>query len=450
MSIHSAREIEKTTAIAAALLRLAGPVVVTRTGVIAISVVDLAMVSYVSTLEVGELALAQQGLMFLIYTGLGLVMGTLVLGAQAYGAGKYEDMGPIWRRSLPYAGLLGLLGFLLCLPSALFFSFIGADPQLIDGGSRVLIAYGVGVPAQLIGFSCGFFLESMNRPAWVSISMVIGNALNIALNALLIFGLWGVPQMGAEGAAIATTIVRFAIAAILVWRIWTLRDQDRFQIRIPVKTRWKDWAEQRKIGYGAGASLGAEVAGFSILGMMAAGLGAAEMAGYGLLFQVQSVFFMLASGLGTATTVRVGMAYRPDDKSGAFKVAQVGAGLICLIMLAVAVLFWTIPESIIRIFNGTPALLALVVPLMSISGLAVIVDGAQFVLSNALRGFGETWWPTIIQSLAFLVIMVPSAYWGMAVLNLGVAGLLWGIVIGCTISVLLQYVRLVLIARSVP
>jgi MATE family multidrug resistance protein len=144
------------------------------------------------------------------------------------------------------------------------------------------------------------------------------------------------------------------------------------------------------------------------------------------------------------------MAYRPDDKRGAFKVAQVGTGLIFLIMLAAALLFWTIPESIIRIFNGTPALLALVVPLMSISGLAVIVDGAQFVLSNALRGFGETWWPTIIQSLAFLVIMVPTAYWGMAVLNLGVAGLLWGIVIGCTVSVLLQYARLFLIARPIP
>lgn len=450
MSIHSARELEKTPAIAGALLRLAGPVIVTRAGVVAFGVVDLAMVSYVSTLEVGELALAQQGFMILIYSGLGLLMGTLVLGAQAFGAGRYEEMGRIWRRSLPYAALMGLLGFLLCLPSQLFFAAIGTDPEITAGGSRVLIAYGAGIPAQLIGFACGFFLEAMNRPTWVSISMVIGNILNIALNALLIFGLWGFPQMGAEGAALATTIARIAIAAILIWRIWTLKDRDLFNVRTPVKTKWKDWAEQRKIGYAAGASLGVEVAGFSALGLMAASLGAAEMAGYGLIFQVQSVFFMLASGLGTATTVRVGMAYQPDDRRAAFKVAQVGMGLIFLIMFGVALLFWLAPQAVVSIFNGTPALLALVVPLMSISAIAVIFDGAQFVLSAALRGFGETWWPTIIQSSAFLVIMVPAAYWGMAVLGLGVAALLWGIVIGCAVSVLLQYLRLILLARPVP
>lgn len=450
MSIRSVTDNEKILAIAGALLKLAAPVVVTRTGVVAISVVDLAMVSYVSTLEVGELALAQQALMFFIYTGLGLVMGTLVLASQAYGAGKYREVGAIWRHSLSYATTLGVLGFLMCLPSVAFFTAIGADPDLIEGGSRVLIAYGLGVPAQMIGFSCGFFLEAINRPIWVSISMIVANVLNIILNALLIFGFWGLPELGAEGAAIATTIVRFVVAILLIWRIWTLRDHKQFGIREKLTTKWSDWAEQRKIGYAAGASLGAEVAGFAILGLMAAQLGAASMAGYGLLFQIQSVFFMLASGLGTATTVRVGMAYRPDDKALALRVAQTGIGLIVLIMTAVAVLYWTVPEGILRIFNGTPALMALVLPLMWISGFAVIVDGAQFVLSNALRGFGETWWPTIIQSSAFLVIMLPSAYWGVAVLNLGVAALLWGVVIGCAASVILQYVRLIVIASATP
>ena len=138
--------------------------------------------------------------------------------------------------------------------------------------------------------------------------MIFANVLNLTLNFLLIFGLGHWSGLGAEGAALASSIVRYCIAGILIWVIWTLKDHQAFGVRDKVHSRWSDWREQRRIGYGAGASLGAEVAGFAILGLLAAQLGAVSMAGFGLLFQVQSVFFMLASGLGTATAVRVGIS----------------------------------------------------------------------------------------------------------------------------------------------
>ncbi|MFZ5608092.1 MAG: MATE family efflux transporter [Pseudomonadota bacterium] len=433
---------------AEALMRLAAPVILSRTGVVAISVVDLAMVSYFSTQAVAELAAAQQILMFLIVLGLGLLMGTLVLTAQAFGAGDHHRAGRVWRRSLPYAAVIGAMAALASISGPFLFTAAGVEPTLIPGAARAMIAYGLGMPGHFIAIACAFFLEGINRPLWVSASIVLANILNLVLNAVFIFGALGLPGLGATGAALATSLVRWALAGLLVWRIWTLDDHARFGIRVKDRQDAAGWRKQRQLGYAAGASLGAEVAGFSALGVIAGRLGIVEMATYGLVFQVQSVAFMLASGLGTATTVRVGMALAAGGGHDARRAAWTGLGL-CLACLAVVALgYVTVPEAILTVFGGDTVIIATALPVMGIAGAALLVDGSQFLLSNALRGYGETWAPTLIQGLAFLGVMIPLALWLTEGVGLGLVGLFLAVAGGCGLSVALQGARMVYLGNA--
>src|SRR5437899_3186713 len=83
----------------------------------------------------------------------------------------------------------------------------------------------------------------------------IANPLNALVNWLLVFGAAGFPELGAMGAAWASTASRVFLAASLVAYVWWMRDRDTFGIRRWQGWRWRDWTKQRQLGYGGGLSI---------------------------------------------------------------------------------------------------------------------------------------------------------------------------------------------------
>jgi MATE family multidrug resistance protein len=89
------------------LVRLAGPIVVSRSGFLLLVLADTVMTGRYKTAELAYLSIGMGVIMPLLITAIGMIMGTLVLTANAFGGEHYEECGPIWRRSILYALLLG-------------------------------------------------------------------------------------------------------------------------------------------------------------------------------------------------------------------------------------------------------------------------------------------------------------------------------------------------------
>ena len=115
-----------------------------------------------------------------------------------------------------------------------------------------------------------------------------------------------------------------------------------------------------------------------------------------------------------------------------------GLGLSTLVLGAIGAMLFLFAGPILSVYSDDAVLIAYSLPLAVFTAFILVVDGDQTVLANALRGLGETWIPTLIQSVAYFIFMIPlgyllAIYWGR-----DVRGLLEAILIASVVSVALQ------------
>src|SRR5690606_19318608 len=156
----------------------------------------------------------------------------------AFGQQDYPRCGQVWRRSLPYAAAIGAGMAALTFTAPWLMRRLAADPLIAEESARLVMILGLGLPAHLVFFCSTAFLEGVRRPYVPMLILVAANALNVLLNYALIFGRLGAPELGAEGSAWTTTIVRWAIAGLVVGYVWFMPSMQRFGVRAPHGESW--------------------------------------------------------------------------------------------------------------------------------------------------------------------------------------------------------------------
>lgn len=429
------------------LIRLAAPVVVTRAGILTMALVDVIMVGRYSTQEIAYLAIGVAPVVMLIVSTVGLMMGTLVMTAKAFGAGQLPQCGAIFRRSVPYGLGVGLIGFLLCTFGEEFLLLTGQSADIARGGGTVMLILGIGLPANLAFVAGNFFLEAIKRPLPGMMAMVGANLLNILLNWVLVYGHWGVPALGAAGSAWATSLCRIALAAVILLYLWHMRDHTRFGIRTRRHGHWRDWADQRRLGYASGLSGAVEAGGFSILTLFAGWLGTYQLGAFSIASNLIALIFMVALGFGTATAVRVGFAHgRQDYRELAFA-GWTGLAVNTLVMCALGAVLYGFPQALANVYSTDAKLIAMTVPLIAFTAFVLAVDGGQVVMLSALRGRGDAWVPLGVCVFSYICLMVPLSWWLAVKLDHQALGLFQGILIASVVSVLMLTIRFQWLSR---
>lgn len=432
----------------AELMRLGLPVVVARMGVMVMTLVDTVMVGRFASEELAFLSIALVPINPIIITALGLLLGTLVLTSETYGAGREAECGAVWRRSLGYAAAIGAAGLLVATQGETILASLGQSERLSTEGGRVMLVLGLGLPANLLYITTAFFLEGIKRPLPGMVMMLAANVLNIALNWVLVYGHLGMPAMGALGSAWATTILRIALAIAACTLVWTMADHARFGIRGPVPADRPAWRRQRRIGYAAAASIGTESTAFAILGIFAGWLGGLALAAFSIGLNVVAIVFMVALGFAAATAVRVAGAKGKGDRPGMVRAGWQGLAVNSAVMAAIGAGLLAIAPALAGLYTLDSALRALATPLIAFVAFILVADGGQAVMANALRGRGETWFPTGLHVLSYVGVMTPLAWVLTFPLDRGVAGLFEAILIASIVSVSLLSLRFAWLARA--
>ena len=418
-------------------MRLAFPVMLARLGVLTIITMDTAMSGHASGDDLAWYSVAIAPQIPLMLVGIGLLMGTIVMTAQAVGAGTPERCGAIWRAALAHAAVAGVVMAAACMFGEAFLRAAGQPEDIAVGGGRVLVAIGFGIPGVLLYVATSFFLEGIGRPVPGMVIIIGANILNVGLNWLLIFGHGGFPAMGAEGAAIASSIVRwcmFAAAAVYVLRYVNRR---RFGIAAAADPAERLGPRIRRIGLPMGIAHGLEASAFAVMTLIAGLLGTAVVGGYSIPMNLLALAFMGAIGLSTAASVRVGNAVGRGDPAGVRWSGWVAVGVAAVYLAAIAVVFALVPGRLAPLYTADAAVLAIAVPTILVGAIAAIPDGVQGVLMGALRGASDVWPATFLYVFSFWVVMVPLGYWLAIPRGLGAPGLMIAVVAGATVAALL-------------
>lgn len=430
-------------------LRLALPVMLSRAGVLLLAVVDTAMTGRAGADQLAYYGIAMAPQIFVLLIGIGLLLGTVVLTAQAEGADRSEDCGSIWRVALIQAAIYGLIQMGLMYGGEAFLLATGQAVDLAEGGGRVMVMLGWSLPAMLLFLATTLFLEGIGRPHAGVVIMLLANLLNAFLNWLFIYGHWGFPAMGAEGAALATSLVRwFMFFTILVYVLLRV-DRVRYGLSGPLRDALRLSRILQRIGYPMAITQGLESGAFSTMTLFAGLIGSVQVAAYQITMTMIALVFMCAQGFTTAASIRVGNAVGRGDQTGIRTAGWTAAGLMILVLSCFAVLFHSFPETIVAVYTNDPAVTEVAVAALLVTALVLIPDGLQAVLNGALRGAADVWPTTGLFLIAFWGVMIPAGYLLGVHWEGGAPGLVRAILLGTTTASLLLIVRFHIVSGRV-
>jgi MATE family multidrug resistance protein len=431
------------------LLRLAGPIVVSRLSIMLMGLCDAIVVGRYSSTELAYQALGWAPTSVVLVAAIGLLSGVQVLTARHVGAGEMHRAGAVLRRGLSYGLWIGLASAALVFVAVEPFLLLARQGEALAGGAgAVARVLGLSLPFYLVYVAGSFFMEGLSRPRPAMVIILWANVLNLALNLVIVPGLGPVPAMGAVGSAWTTLIGRAAMAAAMLWVIWTLHDRDALGVRDKPRPDRTEAREQRRIGYAAGLSQTMEAGAFASMNLIAGLLGALAVAAYAIVLNVASLVFMVPLALASATGVLVAQAAGRADPAGMGRAAWTGVTVAGVYALGAMVVALAAPRWIASAYATDPALIVTAAGLVALAAWFFFADCLQVVAAQALRSGGVVWLPTASHFIAYVIVMPPVAYWLAIGLGRGVGGVVEAIILASVVSAAILVAVLVWAART--
>ena len=418
-----------------ALLRLAGPVAAARLGVMAMGLSDAVVVGRYSAEQLGYQALGWTLPAVAMVGAMGFLSGVQVMTARYLGQGRPDLTGGVFRRGLAYALALGVgMGILLIALGPATLHAFRLAPGLADGATGPLRVFAASLPAILIAYCSGLFLEATGKAGVSMALMWTANLVNLGLDLLLVPGTFGLPALGAVGSAWATFGARAFLAAALLAYILRMKGARRLGLFDPISDGRAAAAEQRRLGYGAGLSQLVESAAFSGMNLVVGVVGALTVAGWAVVLNFTAIVFMTPLGVSVATAVRVARAYGARDEAGVRRVANLGFGVAAAYGLVAAGLVIPLRGVIAAAYTGDPALIAAASAALGLAALFFCPDAIQVVAAQALRARGDVLAPTLTHVLSYALVMLPLG-WLLAVrLHQGLSGAVLAVILASLMS----------------
>lgn len=431
-----------------ALMRVAGPIVVSQLGGIAMSTTDVIMVG-----PLGAQALAGAGLGNAIFISVmmlctGTLIGMSPLVSQAFGGGDRAECRRVLVQGLWLATILAVPLTLVCFFGLPIARALGQPDEVARLAGGYLFAIAWGVLPLLLFMAFRQYLDGMSftRPAMVMTFLGVG--INIVGNFLLIYGfrvrlpLLGTVEVapgGLVGAGWSTTICRWAMLIAMVVYVLRRRDLATFVgVRLaPVLSRLR-----RMVAIGApiGAQLGAEVGVFAFAMVMMGWLSPIAQAAHQVTINIASTTFMVAQGTSLAGSIRVGQHVGAGSRRGVHRAVLTTYAVVVAFMAVCAVAFLAAPRWLLGLYTADPRIVEVGMGLMVMAAAFQVFDGAQVAGLCSLRGAADTRMPMWITILGYWVIGAPVAYLLGFHAGWGAPGIWAGLVVSLVIvSVLLAW-----------
>ncbi len=428
-----------------ALLRIGLPLIGGHVAQFGIGLTDTIMLGWYSVEALAAVVIGSSFFFVIFILGSGFAIAVMPLVAEADAEDDQQALRRVTRMGLWLSLIFGVLVQPLFFLSGPLLLAVKQTPEVADLAQQYLRIAGLGlVPALLVMVLKSYLaaLEHTRVVFWVTVAAVPVNAV---VNYALIFGNWGMPELGVKGAAIASIMVQFvSLAGVIIYAVKALPEHDLFA-RI-WRPDWEVFAKVFRLGLPIGVTNLAEVGLFAASSIMMGWLGTIALAAHGIALQLASLAFMLHLGLSNAATVRAGNAMGRKDADHMARGARVAIVTSLLIALVAVAVFLIFPEQLLGLFIDPQeaqrdVIIAAGVSLLLVAALFQVVDGAQVMALGLLRGVQDTRGPMVIAAISYWGIGVPSAYVLGFTMGLGGEGVWLGLVFGLTAAAILLMYR---------
>jgi MATE family multidrug resistance protein len=418
-------------------LRLAVPVMLSQLGHVMMGVADNIMVGKLGATALAAAGLANVAFNVLLLFGIGVSYAITPLVAQADGEKDAQGVSHILRHGLAINLITGfLLAWVVFFGKNILY-YIGQPGDVVTLSIPYLNIVTVSIIPVLLFQTFRQLSEGLSNTRLAMTIVLSANVLNIFLNYVLIYGHWGFPALGLNGAGYATLISRVAMGLGIAWYVYQAPFFRKYRAGFQLKNySSKLFSKMLHIGIPAGLQFIFEVAAFDFSLVMMGWISTQALAAHQIAINLATISYMTTSGLAAAATIRVGQELGRNDIPNLRHAAFVIIRMALVWMTCWAVVFIAGRSLLPQLYVQDADVVALAAPLIVIAGLFQLSDGLQVVSVGALRGLQDVKIPSLLIFISYWVIALPLGYWMAFHLHWGAVGIWSGLLIGLTLVAL--------------
>lgn len=403
------------------------------------NVVDSYFVAKISEKALRAASLSYPIQIIIVAIGVGTGTGLNSLISRSLGANKQEKADQAAMHGL-IAAILSSLLFVIFRYTLMdgYFNYFTKDPAVKAMGMEYLGLVSGFAIFSIIQITIEKAVQGTGKMVWSMIIQLVGAVINIILDPIMIFGLYGFPAMGIRGAAIATLIGQVAGALLGIFLL--LSKGSGLNINF---SKFKFSTTIVKEIYDVGLpsilmqSINALVT--TIMNLILIRHSEMAVSVLGVYFKLQSFVFMPVFGLSQGVLPLIGYNYGAENKERIMEAFRWGMRLSALIMAAGTMLFQLFPNQLMNIFSNDPKMVNMGVYTLRIISLSFIFAAIGITNSTFFQGLGLGKYSLIVTSLRQLILIIPIAY-ALSFLGLNFVWLAYPIseIIATIVSVALQ------------
>mgnify|MGYP003637812344 FL=1 len=392
------------------ILHLLFPMVLTMTLELSISVVDTIMLGHYSALHLAAVGLASSLWLPVGCFLIGVTFGITPLVTRHLHGRQPKLVNLYMSQAIGLSVVLGLFASLIVvfvLPHFARFMATEEETRLVSVSYLYIFAPALPMLALMTAYKNLF--EAAGRPGFPLFVASTGLALNVLFNYVLIFGKFGFPEMGAEGAALASSLSLYlAVSMFFVY--------DRYINKAPLFTRLV-WRYTRKfsillgVGAPAGFAFAFEVGLFSSMTWLISSFGDLALGGGQIVMSYTSFLFTPMMAMSAVTAIVVAKAMSKEGVEGVRKrirvIILIGLFYVCVCFIITQLFHNQIPY----IYSSNEQVVALAASILLISSCYQLPDMLQTVFTGALRGFRDTRSSMIAFGVSLFGLSIPLGFW---------------------------------------
>ena len=360
------------------------------------------------------------------FGGVGGYAGVFI--AQYTGRGDERKIGCVLWQGIYFTLVSGLLLWLLGVFAAKPLFALAGHPQGVQELEEIyfsILCRGAVLHVAMVTLAAFFTGRGITRP--VMLITFFSVFIHIPLDYALIFGRWGMPEMGIKGAAIATVAAWGVNAACLAGLIFTKANNNRFGVFKNMRFDREIFARLMRFGVPGSLQFTMDILAFTLFILLVGRIGLTELAATNIVLSINALAFMPSMGVSQGMSVLVGQALGRGKPGLASEYVASGSHLLMLYILGVDLVFIFAPDFVLSPFlaagqdAGThQAVLHLSRPLLHIVSAYLFFDALYMVFSGALRGAGDTRFMMLAIAVVSPICLVLPVYIGIEYLQISV------------------------------
>ncbi|MDD3402859.1 MAG: MATE family efflux transporter [Hespellia sp.] len=400
------------------------------------NVVDSVFVAQISedALTAVSLAFPVQNLMIAIAAGTGVGINALI--SRYLGMKQFETANKVARNGI-FLGIASFLVFALLGAGAAhaFFGFQTDNQTIVNYGTtymRIISIFSIGIFLQV---TFERLMQSTGKTIYNMITQGTGAIINIVLDPILIFGLFGFPRLEVAGAAIATIIGQ--LVALTMSFYFNHAKNKELDIRMRGFRPDKQIISQI-YAIGVPSIIMQSIGSIMVFGMnkILMMFSSTATAVFGVYFKLQSFVFMPVFGLNNGMIPIVAYNYGAGHKKRILDTIKLSVGIAVGIMLIGLLIFQLVPGELLRLFDASDHMLEIGIPALRIISLSFIFAGYCIIIGSVFQALGNGVYSLIVSVARQLLIILPVAYTFAMVFGLHMVW--WAIPIAEIASVILS------------